>query len=76
MWPAIAVLLVRGPIKYALQPNPPQPQAAQLKDVDAPPADEGRPVPVVFGTVLVKSANVVWYGDLRTTPIKSKGGKK
>jgi hypothetical protein len=76
MWAAIAVLIVSVLIQYALQPKPPQPPSAELKDIDAPTADEGRPVPVVFGTVLVKSANVVWYGDLRTTPIKSKGGKK
>jgi hypothetical protein len=76
MWAAIAVLIVSVLIQYALQPKTPQPQAAELKDFDAPTADEGRPVPVVFGTVLVKSANVVWYGDLRTTPIRSKGGKK
>src|SRR5690606_36501010 len=76
MWAYLAVLSVSVLIQYALQPKPPQPPSAELKAIDAPTADEGRPVPVVFGTVLVKSANVVWYGDLRTTPIKSKGGKK
>mgnify|MGYP001769701133 FL=1 len=75
-WMQIVVWIVTALIQYALTPKTPQPQAAELKDFDAPTADEGRPVPVVFGTVLVKSANVVWYGDLRTTPIKSKGGKK
>ncbi len=76
MWAAIAVMIVSVLVQYALQPKAPRPQAAELKDFDAPTADEGRPVPVVFGTVLVRSANVVWYGDLRTTPIRSKGGKK
>ncbi|MBU6952756.1 hypothetical protein KP814_32075 [Hahella sp. HN01] len=72
----IVVWIVATLVQYALAPKPPQPPAAELKDLDAPTADEGRPIPVVFGTVLVRSANVVWYGDLRTTPIKSKGGKK
>lgn len=76
MWAAIAVLVVSVLVQYALQPKTPQPQAAELKDFEAPTADEGRPVPVVFGSVLVRSANVVWYGDLKTTPIRSKGGKK
>jgi len=76
MWTVIAVLVVSVLVQYALQPKTPQPQAAELKDFEAPTADEGRPVPVVFGSVLVRSANVVWYGDLRTTPIRSKGGKK
>lgn len=47
-----------------------------LKDFDVPVAEQGRPVPVVFGTVLVEGANVLWYGDLSSTPIKTKGGKK
>ncbi|MCH9691041.1 MAG: hypothetical protein K0U59_03075 [Gammaproteobacteria bacterium] len=76
MWGAIAVMIVSVLVQYALQPKAPRPQASELKDFDAPTADEGRPVPVVFGTVLIRSANVVWYGDLRTTPIRSKGGKK
>ena len=75
-WAQLIVWIVTALVQYALAPKPPKPQAAELKDFDAPTAEEGRPVPVVFGTVLVKSANVVWYGDLRTTPIKSKGGKK
>jgi hypothetical protein len=37
---------------------------ASLADIDAPTAEPGRPIPVVFGLVLLKSANVVWYGDL------------
>lgn len=76
MWTVIAVLVVSVLVQYALQPKTPQPQAAELKDFEAPTADEGRPVPVVFGSVLVRSANVVWYGDLKTAPIRSKGGKK
>lgn len=48
----------------------------RLSDVDAPTAEEGRPIPVVFGTVLLRGANVVWYGDLEAEPIRKKGGKK
>ena len=33
-------------------------------------------LPVVFGTVLLRGANVVWYGDLEAEPIRKKGGKK
>jgi hypothetical protein len=33
-------------------------------------------MPVLFGCKNMKGANVVWYGDLKTTPIKVKGGKK
>lgn len=47
--------------------------------LDIPTAEQGKPIPVIFGTCIVKSSNVVWYGDARTEPIKSKsaaGGKK
>ena len=44
--------------------------------VEAPTAEEGRDIPVLFGTREVKSANVVWYGDVRAVAIKKKGGKK
>lgn len=60
----------------ALAPKPPRPKPAALDDFDVPVAEEGRPVPVVFGTVTLTGANVLWYGDLRSDPIKAKGGKK
>ena len=72
-----AVFLVTGLIAAALAPRPPKaaPPAA-LEDFNAPTADEGRPVPVIFGTVLIKSANVVWYGDLKIKAIRTKSSKK
>ena len=75
MWNLI--LLVASYFLYAtLTPKPPAPRPAELTDFDAPTADEGRPIPVVFGAVLLTGPNVVWYGDLVTEPIKSSGGKK
>ena len=52
------------------------PQATGLDEFDIPTAEEGRPIPVLFGTVLVKGPNVVWSGDLDVDPIREKGGKK
>ena len=75
-WAQLIVWIVTALIQYALTPKPPKPQAAELKDFDAPTAEEGRPIPVVFGAVLLRGANVVWYGDLEAEPIKKKGGKK
>ena len=72
-----AAFLVTGLIAVALAPKPPRAAPpATLEDFNAPTADEGRPVPVIFGTVLIKSANVVWYGDLDTRPIRTKSSKK
>ncbi|MCL6619128.1 MULTISPECIES: hypothetical protein [Pseudomonadota] len=76
MWYIVAIV-VTALISIALQPKPPAPKPAALEDFDAPTAEEGRPIPVVFGAVLIRGANVVWYGDLSAEPIKKKsGGKK
>lgn len=76
MWVQLILLVVSYIVSAALAPKPPKPKPAALNDFDIPMAEQGRPIPVVFGTVLLTGANVMWYGDLRTTPIKSKGGKK
>lgn len=80
-WMFIARLvlgLVLSAISYALQPRQQQetPQAAGLDDFSLPTAEEGRPIPVVFGTVLLAGPNVVWAGDLKVKELRKKGGKK
>lgn len=74
----IVISLALTAISYALAPKPKveTPKAAGLDDFDLPTAEEGRPIPVVFGTVLLRGPNVVWAGDLKTKPIRKKGGKK
>ncbi|EEW24055.1 hypothetical protein [Rhodobacter ferrooxidans] len=74
----IVVSLALTAISYALSPHPKSetPKAAGLDEFDLPTAEEGRPIPVVFGTVLLRGPNVVWAGDLRVDPIRKKGGKK
>lgn len=72
----IALLIVSALITYALTPKPPSPRPASLTDFDIPTAEEGRPIPVVFGTAWVTGPNVLWYGDLGIAPIKASGGKK
>lgn len=72
----LAVLVVSSIISYALAPKPPSPKPAALGDFDVPTAEEGRPIPVVFGTVTITGPNVIWYGDLGIEPIRKKTGKK
>lgn len=48
----------------------------EVGKVDTPTAKESSPIPVVFGTRTLKSPNVVWFGDVSSKAIKSKGGKK
>lgn len=75
-WVQLIILVISYVVSAALAPKPPKPKAPALEDFDIPVAEQGRPVPVVFGTVLITGPNVLWYGDLRTVPITSDGGKK
>lgn len=57
-----------------LSPHPVGPQPSALGDFSVPTANEGRAIPVVLGTCMVKGGNTVWWGDLKSTPIKAGGG--
>lgn len=71
-WFAV-VFIVAFAVAYATMPKPKGPE---LGTVESPTAEEGRSIPVLFGTRVIKSVNVVWYGDIRTEAIRKKGGKK
>lgn len=80
-WNFIAQLVVGlllSALSYALTPRqrPDKPTAAALDEFSIPTAEEGRAIPVMFGTVLIRGPNVVWAGDLKVDPIRKKGGKK
>jgi hypothetical protein len=74
----VVIALALTALSYALSPRPKTeaPKAAGLDEFDLPTAEEGRPIPVAFGTVLLRGPNVVWAGDLKVEPIRKKGGKK
>ena len=38
-----------------------------------PTAQEGRAIPVIFGTVKITGGNTVWWGDLKTHPVTAGG---
>ena len=76
MW-FLAVLFVGAlGVGLWLAPKPQNAKPAGLSEVTAPTAEEGIEIPVLFGTRDFNGPNVVWYGDLKTVAIKSKGGKK
>lgn len=56
---AVAVQVVA----YLLAPKPKQPKPDAARDLEAPTAEAGRPVPVVFGTLRVKGLNVLHTSD-------------
>jgi hypothetical protein len=76
-WVYYAVILIAAVlVARATAPKPPDAAPPVLDDIDAPTAEEGKPIGVLFGTCWLKSPNVVWYGNLRTYPIIKQGGKK
>lgn len=76
MWWYIAVFVVALVVAYATTPKPQSQPPAGLGDIKAPTAEEGREIPVLFGTRDLEGPNVVWYGDFRAVAIRKKGGKK
>lgn len=72
MW-QIFLWVVTTIISYALQPKSPKPQPGK---VEIPTVEEGRKIGILFGSRWIKGPHIFWWGDVRTTPIKSKGGKK
>lgn len=75
MWYVI-VVIISVAISLALAPKPPQQKPPSLEDLEIPTAEQGRPIPVIFGVVRLKSPNIVWYGDLDFKPVYSDGGGK
>lgn len=57
-----------------LAPHPRGPQPSALGDFSVPTAEEGRAIPVVFGTCIIKGGNTTWWGDLKSKAIKVGGG--
>lgn len=73
---AIVLAVIAIIAAFVLRPGPPEPQPpAELEDFNVPIASKSDPIPVVFGTCILKSPNVVWYGDLKVEKIKDKQGK-
>lgn len=76
MWTVIANIAIGLIASVLFRPKVQTPAPAGLSEIKAPTAEDGREIPVMFGCRQVRGPNVVWYGDLRTVAIKTKGGKK
>jgi hypothetical protein len=73
---ALGLMLASSVLQALTQPKPTKPERASIGDFDFPQAKEGTPQIVIFGDCWITAWTVLWYGNLRTTAIKSKGGKK
>lgn len=61
MWQQLVFAIVLAVISYAMQPRPKTPVPAAASEMDNPTASAGTPLPVVFGTITVKSSNFLGY---------------
>lgn len=62
----LAIAIALSVASFLLAPRPKGPKPPEVKDLESPTAESGRPIPVTFGTTLIESPNILWYGDKST----------
>lgn len=73
-WLAVlAISLAFSVASTLLMPKPKAAKSGSVDDLADPTAEAGRELPVPFGTVLIKSANVLWFGekDIKNYKVKA-----
>lgn len=74
MWVQLVIWVVMMLIQYLLTPKQKSPTAGEVSGV--PNISDEAPIPVVFGTHDIQTPNLVWYGDVATSPIRISSSKK
>ena len=75
-WNLVIQFVFAFVLSYAMSSKTQAQKPPAIGEVETPTAEEGREIPVLFGTREIKSPNVVWYGDIKIVAIRKKGGKK
>lgn len=75
LW-ALALLVASYAIQVLIAPKPIKPKPAAFDEFDFPQMEEGTPQAVIFGDVWAPDWCVLYYGNYRTSAVKSDGGKK
>lgn len=75
-WAAIGMLVASLAISISTANKAEKPKVATLDDMGIPQVDEGTAQAVFFGDCWTGDWMVLWTGNLRTSKIKSSGGKK
>lgn len=66
------IAIVLAVLAYMFMPKPKLPKSESSQSLENPTAEAGRPVPVVFGDVILKDHNCLWYGDISKQTVKVK----
>lgn len=76
-WALYALVALVAVVAFMQKPKVPGQKAITLDDINAPSAEEGKVLGVIFGTPDIEDPNCAWYGDLHVKTKKLKGsGKK
>ena len=70
MWFFVIGLVAALAISIALIPRPNKRTTPEQGRIQGASAEEGKSIPVLFGTREISSQNIVWYGDIKTEPVK------
>lgn len=60
----LAVGLALTMVGYMLMPRPKQEKPPEVQDLERPTSDANRPIPVVFGTMQVRSPNFLFAAQI------------
>lgn len=75
VWPLVLLFVVSLVVVMAMVPQAPGVKPQSMDPGNLPLAEPGAVIPIVFGTYIIQSPNIVWYGDLSQKAIKTKSGK-
>ncbi len=73
---AIGLMILSYAISALLVKRQPPMKPAAFEDFQFAQVEEGTPQAVFFGDVWTAGWFVMWYGNMRSTPIKKKAKKK
>lgn len=68
--------IVANLVSVLLSPRPEAPKPGTMDDVDIPRTEEGAEIGAAYGSPWIKSAQIHWWGDFSSEPIRSSSGKK
>lgn len=76
MWVELALFVGSLVVSYLMRPktkyDSPSPGTFEASST----AQAGGEIPVLFGSREISGQNIIWWGDVKTSAIKKKSGKK
>ena len=74
-WIYIAIMLVSAYVNYSAMSKTQGQKPPAISEYSVPTADEGIDIQYLNGECWLEDPNILFYGNLRTSPIKAEGGK-